>query len=487
MSRSSSALVEPLHRTAPKYRRTYGDEVADLGTLAGLTPDPEQREFLDDLFAVDKKGGVAAFEAAVIACRQNLKTGVLKIAALGWLFITDERLVVWSAHEFGTAQEAFRDMKILIESTPELDARVKQIHNGNGDEAIELLGDRRLIFKARTKGGGRGLTGDKVVLDEAFALQPAHMGALLPTLSARPDPQVIYASSAGLRNSEVLRGIRDRGRSGKSTRLAYTEYGVDPGGCEDRECSHSLEAIGCALDDEDNWQQANPALGRRIKVETVRAERQAMPPMEFARERLGWWEDPGAAVSLFGDGLWERCSLARDGDGEPIEDLADPPPVGAIAISRSIDLAWTSIAAAGRWPDQRVHLGAVRRQRGTSWTVEDAARIQRELGCAVVVDGKGPAASLIPELEAAGVRVIIASTADVLDGWADMYDAVQSQGVTHYEHGELDEAVLGAEKRAVGDRWAVGRKTSAFDPSMLESAMLARRFVDGDADGFNVW
>jgi hypothetical protein len=75
---------------------------------------------------------------------------------------------------------------------------VKRIYNGNGEERIEMNGGARLLFKARTKTGGRGLTGDKVILDEAFALQPGHMGALLPTLSVRPDPQVLYGSSAGL-------------------------------------------------------------------------------------------------------------------------------------------------------------------------------------------------------------------------------------------------------------------------------------------------
>src|SRR6266498_5183932 len=94
--------------------------------------------------------------------------------------------------------------------------RVKAIHRGNGDEAIELVDDRRVKFKARTQGGGRGLTADKDVLDESMFLLPAHMGALLPTLSARPDPQVLYGGSAGLAKSDVWRAVRDRGRIGSA-------------------------------------------------------------------------------------------------------------------------------------------------------------------------------------------------------------------------------------------------------------------------------
>jgi len=209
-----SELVEPAYHTGPSYSTTLGAEVGDLCRLTGFGPDLEQQLILDDTFAIDANGKSASFEIGIIACRQNLKTGSLKQMALGWLFVTDERLIVWSAHEFRTAQEAFRDMEQLVCGTPILAKRVKNIYRGNGDEAIELYSGSRLIFKARTKGGGRGLTGSKVFLDEAFALKPEHMGALLPTLSAVPDPQVVYASSAGPPEAAVLRGIRDRGRLG---------------------------------------------------------------------------------------------------------------------------------------------------------------------------------------------------------------------------------------------------------------------------------
>jgi phage terminase large subunit-like protein len=189
----------------PPHVDTYGPQVADLCKLAQFAPDPEQQLILDALFAVGEDDKAVALENAVIVGRQNLKTGVLKQATIGWLFLTDQRLVVWSAHEFRTAQEAFRDMEELIMGTPSFARRVKAIHRGNGDEAIELFGNRRLMFKARTKSGGRGLSGDKIILDEGFALQPTHMGSLFPTLAARPDPQVVYASSAGKVESGVLR------------------------------------------------------------------------------------------------------------------------------------------------------------------------------------------------------------------------------------------------------------------------------------------
>ena len=43
---------------------------------------------------------------------------------MGKAFLLEQRLIVWSAHEFATSAEAFRDLSQLIEGCPELDRRV---------------------------------------------------------------------------------------------------------------------------------------------------------------------------------------------------------------------------------------------------------------------------------------------------------------------------------------------------------------------------
>ena len=103
------------------------------------------------------------------------------------------------------------------------------------------------------------------LLDEAFALLPDHMGALLPILSTRKRAAVFYGSSAGMEDSEVLRSIRDRGRAGGPDAPAYIEW-CAPGeyatpGCDLAGCRHSPNTPGCVLDREDYWIMANPAAG----------------------------------------------------------------------------------------------------------------------------------------------------------------------------------------------------------------------------------
>lgn len=469
MTGSWASLVEPQWSSGPEYYDTLGPEVADISRAAGFAPDPEQVLALDMMFGIDKHGKASAFEAAVIACRQNLKTGLFKQAALGWLFVTDQELTIWSAHEFSTAQEAFRDMENLIEGSASLSKRVKKIHRSSGAEGIELTTGQRLNFKARTKHGGRGLTGDKIVLDEAFALTPPMLGALLPTLSARPDPQVVYGSSAGLRNSLALRRIRDRGRAGTSKRLVYLEWGAPRVACEDEKCTHEFgEVEGCQLDKVENIQKGNPLLGRirangtGLTLEYVLSEREAMPPDEYARERLGWWDDPTTS-ELFGPKKWEN-----GGREERPATLA----ITAFGIAVSMDLTSAAIVA-GAVDGQDAWMKPLQHGPKTNWIVEKAKALQATYGATCVIDGRGPGAVLIPHLEAAGVRLHIASTADVLDACATLDTKVSEGSLLHTNATELNTAVIGAVKRPVGDRWALGRKEATDDITPLEAGTLA--------------
>jgi hypothetical protein len=475
-------LVEPAYRSGPVWEKTLGPEVAELCELVGYPPDPEQRLILDEVFAFGGDGRSSAFEVCVVCARQNLKSGCFQQCAIGWLWLCDVRLVVWSAHEFSTTQEAFLELQQLVDGSDILSRRVKRIYTGNGDERIELMSGSRLLFKARTKHGGRGLSGDKVILDEAFALQPAHMGALLPLLSVRPDPQVLYGSSAGLSTSMVLRRIRDRGRAGSSGRLFYCEWCAPRGGCASEACGHEVGAVGCALDDVGNWQAANPLLGRTrangtgLTVDYVGAERQALPPEEFARERLGWWDEPGAA-DAFGAGRWEACA------GEPPgPDVA----VGGLAVAVSYDLSHAAVVAAAK-DGTVLHVRPLIHGPGTGWVADRVVELQRLHPVDVAVDGGGPAADLIPGLEAAGVAVRKLNTADVLDACAGIYKRVQETTLRHGSYEDLDAAAGAAVKRAVGDRWAWGRKASTADISVLEAATLAGWLADAGDAGPNIW
>ena len=346
-------LKLPTHCSLPRWYKTYGPEVADLNADAGFAPDAQQRLSLDAIFGRNETGMSVAFEAATVVGRQNMKTGLFKQCAIGWLFLFDERLVVWSAHEFTTSSEAFRDIETLVTNSDFLRREVKSISHGSGNEAITLLSGARLIFKTRTKGGGRGLSGRKVILDEAYALRPMHMGALLPTLSAQPDPQVLYGSAAGMADSDVLRDVRDRGRAGQDN-MFYLEYcAPDPASaCQaGNGCTHSKNAVGCGCDKPDFWLMANPTIGDRMTLEYVSAERKAMPTDEFGRERMGWWDDPlGGSTPIQMVDWYKRADRESRVSGNSKL---------ALAFAVAPDSSMCSIAIGGLRDDDKPHLELV--------------------------------------------------------------------------------------------------------------------------------
>lgn len=463
--------MPPAHLWVPESAvSSAGVEAVQLAELAGITLDPEQEAAVHAVLAEKADGTWAAFEAAIIEARQNGKTVDLQVIALHALFLEElVRLIVWTAHLFRTTQEAFRDLDAIIGGTPELARRVKRVSRANGEEGFELKNGRRLNFLARSKTGGRGLSGDKNLLDEAFALEPAHMGALLPTLSARPNPQVVYASSGGLVSSEILRGVRDRGRAGGDPTLVYVEWAAAPGECASPQCVHTVGSEGCVLDDEERWRQANPALGRRITIEYLRAERRALPPEEFARERLTWWDEPAAG----GDGIPIELWAQRANRKARLEERV------ALSFDVSPGFRSAAIAACGGPLHIPYH------EAGTSWLIPALVELdEKHHPIGVAIDPAAPAGALIPDLERAGFTIRSKSNPDgklVLIEGRDATQACEAflagvvdGSLVHRDEAALNRAVEDAGRRVSGDSWKWSRANSDGDISPLVSATNAR-------------
>lgn len=205
----------PRYRLVPPAASSAAQEAVELAASAGLHLDPWQAEVLEGALGERPDGRWTATEVGLIVPRQNGKGSILEARELAGLYLFGEQLLLHSAHEFKTAQEAFRRVLSLIQNTPDLDSRVKRVRTSHGEEGIELLSGQRLRFVARSTGSGRGFTGDLVVLDEAYNLPAEAVAALLPTLSARPNPQLWYTSSAPLPRMESasLRRLCKRGRA----------------------------------------------------------------------------------------------------------------------------------------------------------------------------------------------------------------------------------------------------------------------------------
>ena len=146
MSVAALSLVAPAFLSVPPHVSTGGAEAADLAALSGFTPDAEQRLILDAFYAEQVAGSTfqsgqwAALEQAAIAARQNIKTSTMLMACMADAFLFEARLIVWTAHLFQTAAEAFLDFKNLIDANAHLSRKVRRITEAPGNQgAAELI------------------------------------------------------------------------------------------------------------------------------------------------------------------------------------------------------------------------------------------------------------------------------------------------------------------------------------------------------------
>jgi hypothetical protein len=438
-----------------------------LAARAGLVLDPWQETVLLDALGERDDGRWAAYEVGLVVPRQNGKGSILEARELAGLFLFDERLIIHSAHEQATSSEHFRRLLSLIESVPEFDQRVLKAVKGKGSEAIELRGGQRILFKTRTGGGGRGLSGDLVVLDEAMILPEATTAALVPTMSARSilgNPQLWYAGSAVDRevheHGTVLARVRDRGIRGVP-RLAYFEWSAD--------AKDPASLSKADRESPETWAQANPGLGIRISEEHIAGECDgALDPRAFAVERLSVGDWP-PLDTIKGQGLDTEKWLKLT-DSESCID-------GGMAFAFDVkpDRSGASICVAGLRDDDLGHLEVIDRRPGTEWLVERIVDlVATHKPRAVVCDQASPAMTFVADLADEGIVVRTTTAAEHAQACGELFDAVEQGTVRHRGEPELHAAVAGAVKRALGEAWGWSRKSSAVDISPLVAVTLAR-------------
>lgn len=443
---TTAAAVGPLHRTAPSWAVTHGDIAAQVGKDLGLDPDPEQQWLLNVIFAENEEQLPAAYEVCAVAPRQNIKSSTLEIAALTDLFVFGVDMAVWTAHEFKTARKSFLDMRQRIIGHPDYSARAV-FEMAHGKEAIVLDTGERLEFHARSSGSGRGFTCRKITLDEWLFGQPGDVGALVPTMFTVDDAQVRYGSSAGKVTSGALRALRARGRAGDPA-LAYVEYGAVRQPCArgDR-CPHLPvgEVEGCALDDRDLWWQANCALwAGRATLASVEKMRRSMPPKEFMREFLSWWEDP---PNEGGDGDLDYAKWLTLADA-----LAEPRKPLVVGVDQGEDRT-VSIGCAWRRADRSVQVMLsqdehVDTRLSPAEAVDRLAQLHHRWKSRIVLGG--PAVGLERDLHAEGVPTEVLTGSDFATACGQLDDRLTAGTVHHGNQQELNDSLRTVRWRPVG-------------------------------------
>lgn len=432
---------------------TAGDDAVDLAQMAGLSLYPWQQLVLRESLRELPGGRWAAFEVGLVVPRQNGKGSVLEALELSALFLSDPNgpppLILHSAHEFKTSAEHFRRVRDLVEGSDTLRKQVRKVFTASGAESIELQSGARLRFVTRTGGSGRGFSADLVVIDEAYNLTAEQMAAVLPTLSARPNPQVWYTSSAGMVTSDQLAHLRRRGIEGGDPSLVYLEWSA---------------ADGADLDDHAAWAEANPSLGYRIPESFVVAERAALPDEQFGRERLGLWAgaDPGTGLDI---SRWKTLA----------DDTAERGGSQVFGLSTAPDRSWAAISVAWRRPDGDVQVMLADYRETTAWVKPRLEELGARWGGRVLTDPESR--DLFEDAE----TVPLARAEATLD------DEITAGTVHHGNETALNVAVKGARWRKSGDSRVLDRKGSLEISPVVAASLAVHGVVTGDDAPPNLW
>jgi hypothetical protein len=485
--------ARPRVEVAPPYADTYGPAAIELVARAGQILDPWQCDAINLLCAVrDDLVTWACFEYCEWVARQNGKGAILETRALAGLFLFGEDLIMWSAHEYKTAMEAFRRCRALIQNlgeqvSPNLivvdDIIPVKVNNTNGEESFERTDTgQRIKFIARSKGSGRGFSGDVNIIDETFAYTPVMQDALMPTMNARRNPQIIYTSSPPLTGDtgEPMYTLRKRAESGSDPDLGYRDWGL--GGDLDDLIEMDPRTRREWLADRHKWVATNPALGIRITEQTIERNLRGMGQIGFGREILG---------------VWPR-QIAVDGgviDAEVWAALADLDSRPGAALAFAIDVSpgnhSAAIAAAGRRDDERLHGKILDHRLGTGWVVERCVELRDRFNPKVfVLDPSGPAGALLPDLRAADIEPELVSGREMAQACGALMNDVDNDRLRHTDQETLNAAMEQAKSRPLSDAWAWDRKDASGDICPLVALTLALHGfrVHGADEGVpNLW
>lgn len=426
-------------------------EVVELAQSVGLSLYDWQADELDRILSETAAGSWSAFETATVLARQNGKNQIIEALELGDLFLLDTRLVLHSSHEFKTTNVAFNRLLSWIESAPDLSRRVLRVTRSNGEEGIRLRSGQAIRFIARSKGSGRGFTADRLILDESYNVSTEALAALVPTLTASPNPQINYFSSAALPGpeSDVLRALRARALSPDPGRLCYSEWSAAP---------------DADLDDPAAWEAANPSLGFHVQESFIRSERAAYSDEDFARERLSV---PSAAA--VGSAVPMDAFHAAQDPSTVLPDAATP----VFGVDAASDGVSASIAVAGVRPDHRVHVELVARRDGIGWVADEVARMIAAWGGYAVVDPSGPAGPIAVALDAAGVAVVKVVGRHQSTAAAGFVAGLRDGKIRVRPHESLTAAATAARRYDLGDGWTWRRRAAKGDIAPVVAASWA--------------
>lgn len=384
----------------------------------------------------------------VLVARQNGKTMLLKVLSLYKMLVDDARFVLGVAQNLDIAREAWQGSYEMLQDHPRLASETDYQRRTNGDEHFRLRNGARYKIAAANRSAGRGLSIDQLNLDELREQRDwAAWSALSKTTMARRNAQIWAFSNAGDEDSVVLNALRSAAVAAEpDPSIGLFEYSATP---------------GCALDDVNEWAQANPNLGypQGIREQAIRSALATDPVATFRTEVL--CQSVEALDGAIDMDAWRDCTDAGD--------LSAVRSQVVLCLDVAPLLDHVTLVAAGVVGD-RVRVEVV-----DQWTSTDTA-VKALPGWLSTIKPKrfgwfsnGPAAALdvalatLPKAEPIKPGEVF----KICQGFAE---AVTSRRLLHNGDALLGAHAAGAQRLASGDGWRFTRRGAGHVDAIYAAA-----------------
>ncbi|MGQ7313383.1 hypothetical protein ACUOFU_16880 [Microbacterium arabinogalactanolyticum] len=461
---------------------------------------PWQKALLIRALELNADGTYRFKTVVLLVARQNGKSTLMQVLTLWRMYAEGAPLVIGTAQSLDIAEEQWAGAVEIAEGIPELEELIEHVDRTNGKKALRLDTGERYKVAAASRRGGRGLSGDLVLLDELREHQNWQAwGAVTKTTMARKLAQIWAASNAGDMASVVLRRLRS---------LAHRALGWPDGkdGMDDLEASTDEQAMpeddslgifewsaapGRGVWDREGWCEANPSLGYTIDQRSIAAAASTDPEWVFRTEVMCQFVNM-LGTGPFPTGAWAALLDTKDARTERgVTRDQDRPACYGIDMSHDRTMVYIALAF---WDTEgRVRGEIVAHRAGPDWAIPWLKSPLRKVKPEhVAFQRKGaPISSLWQDFEDAGIMVTPWGE-DKLSGWhGKVYDLIKLAAADEAPEGEtpeqfrdrvrfshgmqpaLDIAATTAAIKAVGDGWVIDRKASPMDAAPLLALIAA--------------
>lgn len=442
----------PLRELTPET--SYGYAVIDFARDVLQQPlDPWQEWLVIHAGELLPNGQPRGKQVLVIVARQNGKTHLLGVLALFWLYVEQWELILGTSTNLSVAREAWNKSVQTAESNSILKQWTAGIRRANGEQALSAIRDfgapGRYLIAASNRRGGRGLSIDRLILDELREHRTWDAwNAATPATNARPDAQIFAITNQGDDESIVLDSLRDAALKDLEQKTSHLS----------RDLIFEWSAPdGADISDPNVWAYANPNLGYRLELDAIKGP--ALRALE-----AGGVEEAGFRTEML-------CQRVRSLDAAVDERAWKACYVKDVRVNPALPHVWgfdvnragthASLVAA-----QKVD-GQIIAQVIFEWRDDEMQHVVRDLDKklrerkpkALYWVPIGPASTYAAELKTKkipGVR--IEELKDVSAAAMGFADDVKAERIQHDNDPLLNDHVTGASKLWTGDRWKFSRK-----------------------------